>query len=784
MTNPTAATDGRADIPPSAAAGPPPDSGAPGSDGPNPPGGSAARDHLARLRQRTENEVRRLVADYHARLPRDQAVALGAAYARFSSRYQDSVVDQVRTILDDALRKRVFVPLEFIYFDLGVRGTKADRPGLNALRGCLAARAVQVVFFFSTNRLARKVHHSLQFVEEQVVERGIRAVFVRSGIDTADAKRWRGLLGMHAMMDEFVVGMTADHVRAAHEGLLEKRLVFGTVSYGYCGRSLDGQTTRRGKPRMALVVDPVAGGWVKQVFVWYVVDRVPIDEIARRLNADPAPPPPRSPNRTWTHDAVRKLLRNPRYRGCWRYGATETVWVSSKDYARQVARREPLKEVQIEDLRLILDDQWYQAQALLVKEAGKVARRKPRDGDAASRPRMLNGLFYCPTHTRRLYVGGVHGKYMVCKDCRGLPADRRPLFSQLPRVLALRRLCDTLAGLIRADADLVGRVTDACRHYAARQQAPDPDRVAALEARLAKRDQRIKFIIRNPGETEADQAESAAELRRLRKERADDQAVLDALRAASAKAVAVPDDDEVAALVAELPDVLAAVVDDPGPESAGLVRELIDRLTGGRIDLEQVGERRARRGWLRGRFLYRLVETLTWRLTGVEVTGDGGEGVEVVIDFRPAPVGVPASVAAEVVALYEAGVLEKEIARRLGLARSTVTRILDERDEARGVDRPDGRTRRTALADKHIDPPPYRVAADRVKALADRGLLFGEIAAELGLDRNTVTAAWKFWHESRGLPIPDGRARRKTLSRKSGADPTGGSVVAPGESAS
>ncbi|MDB5313415.1 MAG: Recombinase [Gemmataceae bacterium] len=328
---------------------------------------------------------------------------------------------------------------------------------------------------------------------------------------------------------------------------------------------------------------------------------MPIDEIVRRLNADPAvPPPPKSPNRTWTHDSVRKLLRNRRYRGCWRYGETETVWVSSKDYARQVTRREPLKEVQIEGLRLVPDDAWYAAQALLAKEVEKVVGRKPRDGDTASRPRVLNGLFYCPTHDRKLYVGGVNGKYLVCKDCRGLPADRRPLFSQLPRALALRKTCETLAGLIRADVDLLGRVTGACRGYAAEQQAPDPARVAAVGARQAKRDQRIKFILRNPGETEADQAESEAELRRLRKERAEDQAALDALRAA-ARAVAVPTEDAVAAMVAGLPDILAGAADDPSPESAGPVRELIDRLTGGRIDLEQAGERRARRGWLRGR---------------------------------------------------------------------------------------------------------------------------------------------------------------------------------------
>jgi len=172
--------------------------------------------------------------EYHARLPLDQALAVGAAYARYSSRYQDSILDQLRTILDDAVRKRVFVPFEHVFFDLAVRGCKSDREGLNALRACLKRKAATVVFFFATNRLFRKVHRSLQFVE-QVVETGARAVFVKSGVDTADSKRWRGLLNFHAMMDEFVVGMTADHVRAAHEGLLEKRFVFGTISFGYGG---------------------------------------------------------------------------------------------------------------------------------------------------------------------------------------------------------------------------------------------------------------------------------------------------------------------------------------------------------------------------------------------------------------------------------------------------------------------------------------------------------------------------------------------------------------------
>ena len=63
--------------------------------------------------------------------------------------------------------------------------------------------------------------------------------------------------------------------------------------------------------------------------------------------------------------------------------------------------------------------------------------------------------------------------------------------------------------------------------------------------------------------------------------------------------------------------------------------------------------------------------------------------------------------------------------------------------------------------------------AGRVKELADAGFPFGAIADELGVDRNTVTAAWRHWHESRGQAAPDGRARRKALRlAAAGATPT------------
>ncbi len=739
----------------------------PGS-GPEEPTAEAAETKL----DRTRREVADIVAECHARLPRSDAAGVGAAYARYSSKFQDSIADQVRTILEDAVKRRVFVPLEFVFYDLGVRGFKDDREGLNRLRECLRRKSVQVVLFFATNRLFRKTYRSLQFVEEQIVEHGVRAIFVKSGVDTADAKRWRSVLSMNAMMDEFVVGMNVDNIRAAHEGLLAKGLVFGTVAFGYRGEPVAGETTRRGRPRQRLAVDEGAAEYVRCVFRWYVEDRVSVAGIVRRLAADPEAPKP-AKAAAWSRPAVVALLKNRRYRGCWEYGVTETVWVSSKDYARQVPRREPLKAVQLEEFRLVADEVWYRAQALLAGEAARCAGRKPRDPDAPARPRLVNGLFVCPEHGRKLSVGGPNGRSLVCKGCQAQPADRRPLYSLLPRDLALAKTCAAVASLVRADPTLADRLVADCQDCVARQGRPDATRVTGLEGRMAKLDLRVKFVLHNPGDTEADLRESEATLRSLRRERSALAAEVESARAASRAVVRVPTAHEVRNYLDRLAGVLEGAAAGT-PESSAKVRELIDAVTGGAISLDQQGERSPKRGWLRGRFPNRVFATALREFMGVAVESPDGAAAEVVVDYRrDATDGVPAPVRELIVEGYHSGLLVKQLAAQFGLGRNRIATALDDWYGGRGEERPDGRSRRATLSVKHLEAPEYQRIADRVKQSADAGLLMHEVAGELGVDRNTVTSAWKYWHESRGLAVPDGRTRRKSLTRKNSSPPAG-----------
>jgi len=141
--------------------------------------------------------------------------------------------------------------------------------------------------------------------------------------------------------------------------------------------------------------------------------------------------------------------------------------------------------------------------------------------------------------------------------------------------------------------------------------------------------------------------------------------------------------------------------------------------------------------------------------------GGTEQGVEIVIDFiQPDETDQQREIAKR---MYDAKEPVFKIAEELGVSRSRATKILKEVFELLGEEKPDGRTRRSELAVKHKEPPHYQSIADDVMKLYDQGLLLGQIADALKIDRNTVTSSVKFWHEQRGLPVPDGRTRRKSL---------------------
>ena len=742
----------------------------PGPETPSTSSPQAARDSAASISREAQitqsnRDLDRLAEEYHARLPRDQATAVGVAYARYSTDKQRSIVDQVRSLYDFAIRERIFIPRDHICFDVAVRGAKSDRHGLVKAKEILASRQVQVFLAFSTSRLFRKVYKALQFVEVEIFERGIRGVFLESNIDTAKSSDWRLLLPIHSITDEQASRMYAGNIRAGQVGRFNERVICGALPFGFHGLPIEGRVTRRGHPMKRIEIDPEAASWVIRIFEWFSNERMSIRDIVRRLRDTPGIPlRPHSGSGQWDSAVVRRLLGNERYRGLWQYGVTEAQWSSTKDYTTKVVRPEPLQSHQWEDLRIISEELWFRAQRRLATHV-RNGGRKPKDPKKPSSSRALSGLFYCPLHNRTLQVWGTQGRSLICKSCLEMHPDQRPLFTYLNRALALRRICEVVASLIRSDENLVQQVVTNCQREAEALQRPDPSRLVEIRALVQRLGTKIQFLQDNVGETEEDQRETAVKLRTVRRERADLQSQIDHLESAQARHIAVPTEAEIQDQLARMAATLEQAARDGGPTSAATVREIVELITGGRIDLEQQGECRSHGGWLQGRFRLHLVEALTDHLLGFRTDARSDAGTEVLIDFRD-PTEAE-SLAEKVKALWDQGLLIKEIAETLKTGRNLVAKALKVWADQHGHSVPDGRSRRKNLPRKQRAEPSYVALCENVKSLADEGILLGEIAQRLNIHRDTVTKSLQHWHASRGLAVPDGRARRKTLVRKS-----------------
>lgn len=672
-----------------------------------------------------------------------------AIYARYSSRFQHSIDDQVRVCREWAERNGIEV--KHVFSDQAITGKSSRRTGLRELHAALAENKVDVVIIFTTNRLYRKMYRSLQFVEEEIVDRNKRCVFVQSGIDTADTDDWRQRLQMYALIDEFLVQTIAKHVQAAHEGLLLQVRVFGTVTFGYSGDPIEGVTTRLGRPARRLIIDPVTSVWVKKVFDWFTRLRLSIAAIVRRLNAEGCPLPPRSSARRWTRTGVRRLLTNARYIGDWAYGTTKSVWNNKESYSRQVDREDPIRTLQIEELRILDEVTWANAQERLHHLAEHAGRRSI-DGDRQSRPLILNGLMLCAEHKRPLYVGGTHGRYMFCRGCQ--EAAEPFLFSMLPRQLTVQLVCEKLADLVLGDEELVAECIDQCQQQIDGLAQPDLQRLDELRRKVARQTSNIQFILEAPGETDEDLEENRSRIEQLRSSRASTQREIAEIEAQIDAPKRLPTVKEIRDELARLAEIFRGAAESEDPEELAAVRTVIDQLTNGEILVSQCGERKRHQGWLRLSFTVDLLSHIASQ-QGFTSTP---QNQQIEIDIRE-----PSSLDADadrVKAMLDQGQLMKDIATELGKSRSYVTKLMKHWYESRGLQVPDGRTRRSTLVKKQQKIPMYRQIADQATELWNAGLSVSEIARQCQCSGPTVNRAIAEWHESRGLTVPNRKSRR------------------------
>ncbi|MCE9532801.1 MAG: recombinase family protein [Planctomycetes bacterium] len=723
-----------------------------------------------RLQEEVEKAIDEVVAEMHASLPRHRAKSVGVAYARYSTEFQHSIGDQIRGIFESAIKLGIFIPREHIFYDLAVPGCKERRPGLDQVRAVLARNAARVLLVFTTNRLFRKNYKCMKFVEEEIVGKGLRCIFVRTGIDTDESDRWRLPLQMHAIVDEMTSTMYAENIRAAHEGLFINGYVVSTLPFGFTGKDVPGQLTKRQRVRQLIVIDENLAVWVRQIFQWFVEDRLPMARILERLNVQKVPCGPKSDGSFWSPQALHYLLTNTCYRGWFMYGKGKNVWQGKADYSKRVLRDKPLREKQFEELRIVSDEMWHEAQRILASSPQRNAGRKPKDGNTEKRPRILNGLLLCKKHQKPLKVSGSFGQNMCCMRCVHLPVEERYLFTFLNRAVALRCICRAVAEAIRSDTNLIRELVDPFLKDAEDLQKGDTGSLDSRRTRLAKTNRQIEFILDNPGETEEDRAESKQRLSHLRTERSQQAAEIAQLLETIERPRRVPTEDEFRDLLKHLEEILLDAANGPSPADAGSFRQLLELLTGGKIMVEQMGEKRAYGGWLRVHIPIRLLSVTAHRFHLTPPRGDE-EVHNIEVDIRDE--SIAKQHVDEIMKLYDAGMLVTMIADKLGIDRRQVTDAVKIWHEQNGKPLPpDGRSRRASLPDRLLDPPVFQVIANEVKELYDQELLIDEIAERVGRNRDTVRSALRYWFKIHNEPMPDMRNRRKTLPRKNRPKPT------------
>jgi hypothetical protein len=301
-----------------------------------------------------------------------------------------------------------------------------------------------------------------------------------------------------------------------------------------------------------------------------------------------------------------------------------------------------------------------------------------------------------------------------------------------------------------------------CQAAAALAQSPDRNYLAEQRKLKKQLDKALEFALRNLGDTPEEIADMECRIKQLRQELGEVRAKLAAEDAAARCEIIVPSESDVKQELAQLRKTVMKAILPDNIEEGERIRALIDLVTGGSIVLSQCGERRRKSGWLAGRFTCRLIDIAASRIvSGRLPAADKAE--EIVIEFRrPDRALVLAEKAKE---LSDQGLLNVEIAKKLGVRKSRVTKLLQIWHTSRGLEPPDGRKERKNRQRKTVAPPPFQTLVDSAMGLWNQSLAMGEIARRIGCCRDTVTKIVHFWHTSRGLPVPDGRARRREIRR-------------------
>lgn len=678
----------------------------------------------------------------------------------------ESITDQQRICRDASDRNRHVVTPNREFADAGISGTKRQRAGLSSMLAAAERGEFATLYLYSLSRLGRESIITLPLLKKLVFKFKVRVISISDGIDT-NVTNWELIAAIMSFVSEQYLRDLKAAVVRGQEGIVLARMCVGDYCFGYRSVPIPGsEVSRRGRnprPRKLYVICSETSAWVERIFVWFAVENWHIAEIARELTRLGVPKDHRSTNPVWSAANVRSVLENEKYIGRWNWGLMENERDPETGQLRQKLRDDEETEKWMRvfpELRLIKDELFVLAQQKLRENAELYVKARDEKGRLLGSTgnhrgqRLLSGLIEC----------GVCGSKFVCAGkrmyCPNHPKGRCSCATGLKRELAESLILGQVGEIILSSSEWLCELeTELARAYAAIYERV-PSEEANLRRQLADVESRRENLLRlaETGDVDSDLKRRLAERRREARD------LRDRLQQIESRQPAAQSSPTRENLVADLENLAERL---SGSEAAA--NEVLRRLLGGTVVVEEVKMTGSRHGFLRGTIRVRVYDVSHAIGKGEELHEvDSTTVVSRVIDFvDPNIVNAETDLRGRAWTMYvEKNMLVKEISSELAINRNRVAKLLEEVAAADGERLVDGRTRRSNLSRKHLEPPPYQTIASSVMELFHQRELYSTIASTLDVDINTIRKSVKWWHESRGLPTPDGRSRRMILNVK------------------
>ena len=699
---------------------------------------------------------------------------VASSYSRYSSDQQSesSIDDQQRGCRERAERDGFGILPEYEFSDEAVSGTKRKREGLDRLLAAAERGEFRVLYFHSLSRLARESVIGMPILKTLVYTYDVRFISVSEGVDS-NMLGWETTATFICLHHEQFIRDLAANVFKGQEGTVLSSFCVGDYRFGYDSvPSPNGEMVGRGrnaKPRMVYRMQTEQANVVREVFDWLVKEKRNIVWIVRELNRRRVPKDHRASTVDWDRSCVIRLLRSEKYVGLWWWGRTKTHRDPTSGDKWQEPRPEEVTAKwmrQFPDLRIVDDEVFFEAQRILDENNERVQAQRDKKGrlhgstKGARRCHLLSGLIKCSECGSTFYVGGANGKYLFCPSARKGTCRCR---TTLNKSRAEQMILEIIGQRILEDENWIQGVVDASVAAWIDGQRSRPDETPELWQQIQQSERKIAKLLDQLEEDDDPAPEIRGRLVQRRREKELAERRLRELESAPKAPAEPPTVEWVRAALSRLGESLNG--------EPNLAREAIWGLLDGPIVVHEIKSSGKPRKVLQGTFSLpasKAAQAIAeWHREGTSENPEHpvGEADEsIVIDFRERlRTDEQGDQAWE---LYLQDIPQKEIASVVGCDRSRLTKILRHAAEKRGVELQDGRARRGKL--KHgFMRTLYEQLIEPAMDLWNQDLLMHQIADHLQVDPATATKAVKTWHERNGVPMPDGRTRRKSLKQKS-----------------